>query len=174
MVRGVPYPGAVRSAGRPTRPLRVVAVVALTTVLTTALGACGRSDDDVAADQVVGSTTAHAPQSAGTTITSTQPPPTVARPGPPASGMCGVVLDDAAPPVGATVTATVRSAVAGAPFLARVTGGTTGPAGSGTLDGAGTGTVRLPVPAPEGGLPVQVEISVAGGAETCSVGITPR
>jgi hypothetical protein len=170
MVRGLPYPGSVRSAGRPTHPFRVVAVLALAAVL----GACGRSDDDVAADRVVGSTTASAPQAAPTTTTSTQPPPTVARPGPPAAGMCGVVVDDAAPPVGATVTVTVRSAVAGAPFLARVAGGATGSAGSGTLDGSGTGTVRLPVPAPQGGLPVQVEISVAGGAETCSVGVMPR
>jgi hypothetical protein len=177
----LPTLAGVRCTGRPAVSLAgsavvIAMVIAMAAVL---LGACRSGGDGETVEQGPGtsaagpSTSVATPTSAVATSAS-QPPPTVARPGPPATGQCGVVLDDPARGAGGTVTVRVLSGIPGATFLARVVAGSTTSTEAGTVDGSGSGTIRLQLPASTPGEPTQVEVSVAGGAETCSATFTPR
>ncbi len=135
------------------------------------LGACGAGEDEPVLGPSQSVVTTVAPPLATSAARTGVP---ASRPGPPTLDRCTVSVDDAAPRLGGTVTATVRSGRPDALFLARIFDASASTATSATTDASGTGSVKLQVPGPPAAGPVQIEISIAGGAEGCSTTFTPR
>lgn len=130
-----------------------------------ALAACGSSGGGSPSPSTTGTSVATLPATVVPT-TATLPGAAVTRPGPPAAGQCSVTVDAPHPPATQVL---VRSGLPGATFLVRASGGSAVLTGSGTTDGAGSGSTVLDVIGVPAGVPILVEVSVAGGAEECSV-----
>jgi hypothetical protein len=107
-----------------------------------------------------------------TTPPATPPPTAVERPGPPAATTCSATGDASHAASDGNVSVTVQSLRPAATFLAtaRTTTGPTTQAG--TTDERGKGTVPIAVGRTPAGERVQIDVSVAGGAETCSTTAT--